>query len=876
MQKNKKRFLLFLLIFQVSIINLLATHNRAGEITYVQKGTHTYEVTLVTYTYSLAPADRPEIDIYFGDGTYATVARVNNGGQGQLLADNYKKNIYIVTHTYPGAGTYVITMEDPNRNEGVLNIPNSVNIKFAIKTTLQINASLGANNAPIMLNPPIDKAAKGQVFIHNPNAYDPDGDSLSYKIAVCLGDNAQPISDYTFPNAAIELKVDPVSGDLIWNYPDGIGIFNVAIEIEEWRDGIKIGSIIRDMQIEVIETDNVPPVIEALANHCVDADSVLSFTVSATDNLTEKVTLSSTGGVYQFEENPAKFDTIFGLGNVSSEFVWQTGCEHVRKQPYLVIFKATDNNADQVLSSYQNVNIHVVGPAPQNVTLEPTNSQVLVQWDPSNCTQVQGYYIYRRNRREYFRPEQCEVGMPYDTEYQLIATVEGVNNSEYVDNDNGDGLAQGFEYCYMIVAFYPDGALSYASREVCVELTRGIPIMLKASVSTTDIQNGAIHLEWMEPLDFDYDANPGPYRYFIFPSNDLTGNKFTDPFYVDGISNTSVVDTNFNTLELPRIYRMGLYNYDAAAGKWNIIGVPEEASSLFLTLTPRDNEVELNVEANVPWENYQYVIYRKKPEDTDWDTIAFTNSKKYIDRGLKNGETYCYKVKSVGQYGLDIIPKPLYNYSQELCTIPIDTVPSCSPTLTVINNCDSTRNELVWTNPNNECSDDVVGYNIYYFSTLDGEPTLIKEVDDPKDTVFWHEPSNSLAGCYLVTAVDSFQNESSKNYRECADNCPFYSLPNSFSPNGDGTNDLFIPYPYQFVEKVEMKIYSRWGNLVYETSNPDINWDGRNQQTNKIVPSGVYYYVCDVWERRLQGEEVRNLSGFIHVFTESVSNSTEK
>ena len=73
-----------------------------------------------------------------------------------------------------------------------------------------------------------------------------------------------------------------------------------------------------------------------------------------------------------------------------------------------------------------------------------------------------------------------------------------------------------------------------------------------------------------------------------------------------------------------------------------------------------------------------------------------------------------------------------------------------------------------------------------------------------------------------------------------------------------------------------MKIYSRWGNLVFETSNPDINWDGRNMITKQIVPSGVYYYICDVWEYRLNGLEVRNLSGFIQVFTGGEGNQPQK
>ncbi len=860
--KLKYLIFIFLLIFS---LNVYATHNRAGEITYEQIGLYKYRITLITYTYTKAPADRPELDIYFGDGTSETVPRIEE----LYLPDDYKRNKYVVIHTYSGPGTYVISMEDPNRNEGVRNIPNSVNVRFAVKTILQINPTLGENNTPIMLNPPIDKAAKGLVFIHNPNAYDPDGDSLSYKLAVCLGDGAQPIENYRLPEASNSIRVDSITGDLIWDTPVYLGIYNVAMEIEEWRNGIKIGSIIRDMQIEVVETDNKPPVIDPAGPFCVDADSLLQFTITARDTASEQITLTSTSGVYTLPNSPATFDEgVTGYGIVQGDFSWQTICEHVRKRPYMVIFKATDDNPDQSLFDYENVDITVVGPAPENVTLEPTNSAVYVKWDTSRCTEVVGYKIYRKNEKINFEPAQCETGVPDYTGYRLIGTVDGYDNTSFLDNNNGEGLTHGYVYCYMIVAYYPDGAESYASKEVCAELTSGVPIILQTSVSTTDQTNGAIHLKWLKPFDFDSVANPGPYRYNIYRSDDLWGSAFTDPVYIYGIDNTSYIDTMYNTLEKPRIYKMGLYNYDSGNDTWNIIGIPEKASTPFLVLHGRDNEIELEIQTNVPWENSQYVIYKKNQNTAQFDSLTTVNDPKFIDRGLSNGSTYCYKVKTIGAYGLDTIPHPLINYSQEACAVPVDTVPACAPELTVVNNCDSLRNELVWTNPNNSCADDVIKYNIYYAKTSDAPMELLTTIENVNDTTFWHYPEGPLSACYVVTAVDSFQNESAPTNKVCADNCDYYSLPNTFSPNDDGINDVFKPISNFLVEKIDIKIYNRWSVLVYQTNDPEINWDGRDMTTGKKVSSGVYYYVCDVWEYRVSGVEVRNFTGFIHVFSE--------
>ncbi len=164
-----------------------ATHNRAGEITYRQISDLTYEITITTFTYTLSFADRPQLEVNWGDNSTSIAAR-----QSILFLPNYyKRNIYVINHTYPGPGVYRIVVQDPNRNANVLNIPNSVNVVFSIWTTLIVNPSIGRNNTPVLLNPPYDKAARGYVFIHNPSAFDPDGDSLSYALTVCTREDGK-------------------------------------------------------------------------------------------------------------------------------------------------------------------------------------------------------------------------------------------------------------------------------------------------------------------------------------------------------------------------------------------------------------------------------------------------------------------------------------------------------------------------------------------------------------------------------------------------------------------------------------------------------------------------------------------------------------
>ena len=100
----------------------------------------------------------------------------------------------------------------------------------------------------------------------------------------------------------------------------------------------------------------------------------------------------------------------------------------------------------------------------------------------------------------------------------------------------------------------------------------------------------------------------------------------------------------------------------------------------------------------------------------------------------------------------------------------------------------------------------------------------------------------------------------------CFDDCPEYELPNVFTPNGDGRNDVFQPFPYRAVERIEMTIFNRWGGIVFQTTDPDILWDGTNRETGERVSDGTYFYTCRVFTRRLTDSEPIDLAGYVSVF----------
>ncbi len=69
-------------------------------------------------------------------------------------------------------------------------------------------------------------------------------------------------------------------------------------------------------------------------------------------------------------------------------------------------------------------------------------------------------------------------------------------------------------------------------------------------------------------------------------------------------------------------------------------------------------------------------------------------------------------------------------------------------------------------------------------------------------------------------------------------------MPNAFTPNDDGVNDLFLGKGTLLgARNYTFSIWNRWGERIFETSNPDDAWNGRKNNVGEISPNGVYIYI---------------------------------
>jgi gliding motility-associated-like protein len=79
-----------------------------------------------------------------------------------------------------------------------------------------------------------------------------------------------------------------------------------------------------------------------------------------------------------------------------------------------------------------------------------------------------------------------------------------------------------------------------------------------------------------------------------------------------------------------------------------------------------------------------------------------------------------------------------------------------------------------------------------------------------------------------------------------------FLTPNSFTPNGDGLNDDFVPKGIGIDQDFEMHIYNRWGDLIFSSFSLNQPWKGYANNGSKIVPEDVY-----VWKIRVRDHQQR-------------------
>jgi len=721
-------FVFVLLGFQT-----LATHIRAGEIVARQVSGNEFVFTFIGY--------RDVEGILFQNGLFDFGDGTQYGGDGGERIpwerfdpeDGVERWEFTLPKTYLASANYLVSYTEENRNEDIQNISASVLTPFHVETLVIVDA-LFPNSSPFFTVPPIDQGVVGSVFEHNPGAFDPDNDSLSYSLVTPQQGSGSDVGGYLQLNDASfyddfsagnstgtgtpTLSIDPVTGTLTWDSPGGATLsdlqckeWNVAIRVQEWRrigdDYLPLGYIVRDMQIIICDYENDPPDIQVPEDTCVVAGETVTGVATATDPDGDLVKLEAFGGPFELvptatvNPDPPVFQPL----PASLFFEWETVCTFIRTSPYQVEFKATDQpmieGIDNLVgqSSFETWRITVVGPAPEGLMVDASGAAMNLSWDPYECPNAESMQIWRRVGEFEIDPT-CDPGLPENAGYELIQTQE-IEDTDFTDTNNGLGLSPGSKYCYRLVATFPPplGGLSIVSEEACDSLLVDLPVITNVDVVSTSETEGEIRVNWTPPYEIDPGVFPPSYTYELIRTEGMSlGGDYTSLITT---MDTTFLDQGLNTEDLSYSYRVILY----AQGISNPVDTSQQASSVRLNPSPQVGGIRLSWEANVPWSNTVqdfplHFIYRDNALDAFPDSLVLIdqidvtqNGFTYLDDGIEPDEDrgisgedglddeleYCYAVTTQGSYDNELLPEPLINTSQIICAQPNDTIPPCTP-----------------------------------------------------------------------------------------------------------------------------------------------------------------------------------------------------
>ncbi|MEO0895864.1 MAG: PKD domain-containing protein [Bacteroidota bacterium] len=285
------------------------------------------------------------------------------GTHGNPLVSGAAEAIYFADFDFcnVNCNIYNLTYGSCCRN-GVITSLNNPGSNGLFTGSTQIDLGImPCNSSPRFIDPvsletvpPIAYICEGQLSTFNQGAFDADGDSLSYELGPCNSnvgnqvtyDVANGYTPSTPLGSTWDVSIDPITGDLTFTpAPTGaVEIGVICIVVREWRNGVQIGQVVRDIQVTVLPAGLCPfpnPSTGGVQNVAVNNSGVGSLaynqvavcagaevcfdipTISQDTSLeyTMYITSDLPGATFADAFNPAITDTITGA-NPTGRFCW--------------------------------------------------------------------------------------------------------------------------------------------------------------------------------------------------------------------------------------------------------------------------------------------------------------------------------------------------------------------------------------------------------------------------------------------------------------------------------------------------------------------------------------------------------------------------
>lgn len=849
----------------------MSTHIVGGEITYECLGynevddTYTYNIVLTVYN-DCGPAnvnntffdDIASIGIFEEDddlydnlqvwypGSYESIdTDVNNPCVTIPTSACVRKATYEETVDLDFAeGGYNIVYQRCCRNWSISNVSNAGTTGMTLHAFIPEPLDSICNSSPVFDNLPPSFLCNGYDFELDFSASDEDGDSLVYTLCTPFWggsvDFPQPSPPETPPFSNVTwspgysatipfstsngMVLDPQTG-VLTGYPDEIGIFAIAICVKEYRDGVLVSEIFRDYQISIY---NCPSVIESFFSEQSTADLCSGLEIEFENNSSnsdvyfwdfgvediETDTTSEDQPTFTFPE-PGYYEVtlIAEPGGLCADTSYQT---YFVEQPISISFDTPEINCYSASPTYSfqafgdyadtatfqwnfNNNLGSVSiEDPEGITFPgPGSYEIILNVWSSNCSATYSNDLI----------------IPDDVEAEIIQQTEFCNGFD-ITFENASLNASGYQW---IIGEFGDQLFSNEDSPSFTFDEEGVyPVTLIAyndlSCPDTTTQTFEIY-PYMLPF-FEL-----PQEIYCFDDHELTlvaGGAYQDFAIINwnfGLNasqqNSSDIITSAFTYSEPGYYPITLTISENGC-------VKNHTETVEIHPNPKAEFVILDSSGCKPL-SVQFINLSEAWTDLDyeWD---FGNGALSIE---ENPEiTYGFSGNFFPSLHISTSSGCIDedNYTLEW---PIHVFPLPQANFTVEPNIVEILDPLVTISDYSLSSVDV----FYEFSN--GDTTGAANFDY----------TFSDAGIFQIT-------QTVWNSFGCIDQVTggvkvkgfLFFMPNAFTPNGDGYNDVLKP-EYTGILDYSLQIFDRWGQSVFVSSDPAYGWDGNNAQ------DGVYNYI---------------------------------
>jgi gliding motility-associated-like protein len=597
----------------------------------------------------------------------------SNGGNGQGAVEKVLyRSAPVSLIGIPPANGWIFTYENFSRSNTVSNLLNPSN--YGITLSAKIYHLDTPDDSPVFYQDPHFVSCAGTPYAFNGNAIDPNLDSLVFSFGIPynniqggsynppvdpiavpfeLGFSAtNPTPNQSLNPGNIPANLDPISGELTFTCVN-IGNFVVKVLVKSYRQGILISEVEREMQLMIMPCSggNNPPVITPpfpgnSFDLTVNAGDLVSFNLNANDTdllqdgSPQTLTMTGSGPMYgtNFTSSTgcstapcANLTTglpLSGTGSISTNFNWQTTCNHISdaqgntmsQMTYTYVFRVQDDYCQVPQVSYATVNIHVLNPgiiaAPEINCIQTANTNDLtIFWNPvtNNNNAFVSYQIY-------------------SIQNGLIGTISDINANSFIV----PAIYTHHEFYLAVQSGCNGGTLRYSDTVSNIFLTLVNP------------NNGTAVLNWNKPR-----ATPLPtyneyfYIYREYPTNFfnfLDSVPYSQTSYIDTIDlcdefiryrvNLATTTCNFNsnrpgdnlsdmfTPDMPVIYSVG---YDTTSFlmniQWNENAQDDTYGYVIYTFDANGFLYELDTVYGIGTTNYSYLV--NSPGPFSYSVAAF-------------------------------------------------------------------------------------------------------------------------------------------------------------------------------------------------------------------------------------------------------------